>query len=192
MSSPSSVRRRALLDAALACFAEHGIEATTIALLREATGASTGSLYHHFGSREGLLAALYLEGLRDFRQHKHAALAGADTLADGVRAIVRSHADWISANPVWADFLFRQRQVITGSVAETQLAVEQAEEAAFMAAWAQTLGGLPELPMPVLVSLVAGPVHEYARQWLGGRVDEPPSAWASVFVNAALKALDLA
>lgn len=192
MSSSSSLRRRALLEAALACFAEHGIEATTIALLREATGASTGSLYHHFGSREGLLAALYLEGLRDFRQHKHVALAGASTLAEGVRAIVRAHVDWISANPTWADFLFRQRQVIAGSGAETQLADEQAEDAAFMAAWAQGLGGLPALPMPVLVSLVAGPVHEYARQWLGGRVAEAPSAWESVFVNAALKALDLA
>lgn len=191
MPSSSSLRRRALLEAALACFAEHGIEGTTIALLRAATGASTGSLYHHFGSREGLLAALYLEGLRDFRQHQHAALAGASTLAEGVRAIVRAHAGWISANPMWADFLFRQRQVIASSGAEQQLVEEQAEEAAFMAAWAQARGGLPGLPMPVLVSLVAGPVHEYARQWLSGRVEDPPSAWESVFVNAALKSLGL-
>lgn len=192
MSSSSSPRRRALLEAALACFAEHGIEATTIALLRKATGASTGSLYHHFGSREGLLSALYLEGLRDFRQHKHAALACANTLAEGVRAIVRSHVDWISANPRWADFLFRQRQVIADTAAERQLALEQAEDATATARWAEHVGGLPPLPMPVLVSLVAGPVHEYARQWLGGQVSDPPKAWEPVFVSAALSALGLA
>jgi AcrR family transcriptional regulator len=33
--------------------------------VRELSGASTGSIYHHFGDKEGLAAALYIEAMRD-------------------------------------------------------------------------------------------------------------------------------
>ena len=56
-------RRTDILDAALEAFTVHGYSATSMSDLRRTTGASTGSLYHHFPSKEHLAAALYLEAL---------------------------------------------------------------------------------------------------------------------------------
>ena len=58
-----SSRKQEILQAALACFTEFGVEATTIEMIRDRSGASIGSLYHHFGNRERIIAVLYLEGI---------------------------------------------------------------------------------------------------------------------------------
>lgn len=55
-----------ILDAAEALLAERGGEGLTIRALSEATGASTGSLYHAFGSRAELLGRMWLRGAEAF------------------------------------------------------------------------------------------------------------------------------
>ena len=40
-------------------FAEGGLSALSVQEIRERSGVSVGSLYHHFGSREGIVLALY-------------------------------------------------------------------------------------------------------------------------------------
>ncbi len=50
--------RDALLDRAIGHFAEHGIGDTSLRALAEAVGTSHRMLLYHFGSREGLLAAV--------------------------------------------------------------------------------------------------------------------------------------
>jgi AcrR family transcriptional regulator len=49
----------------------------TLADVREATGLSTGSLYHRFGSREGLMAEAWLTAVSAFQQRFLVALNGA-------------------------------------------------------------------------------------------------------------------
>ncbi len=56
-------RREQILKAALACFLEKGVAATSIAEIRQRSGASTGSIYHFFPSKEAIAVALYLQGL---------------------------------------------------------------------------------------------------------------------------------
>ena len=55
--------RDEILDAALACFNEKGFTATTVEDVRGRSGASVGSIYHHFGGKEQIAAAIYVEGL---------------------------------------------------------------------------------------------------------------------------------
>ena len=50
-------RKQAILEAALAAFLQKGVLATTIDDVRERSGASVGSIYHHYGSKEGIAAA---------------------------------------------------------------------------------------------------------------------------------------
>jgi AcrR family transcriptional regulator len=57
-------RRRAILEGALEAFTSKGFAAATVGDVRRLSGASVGSIYHHFGDKEGLAAALYLEGIR--------------------------------------------------------------------------------------------------------------------------------
>ncbi|GFH37276.1 TetR/AcrR family transcriptional regulator [Streptomyces pacificus] len=53
--------RRKIMDAAGDLFAHRGIEATTTEALLSAAGVSRGAMYHHFDSREDLVAAVYEE-----------------------------------------------------------------------------------------------------------------------------------
>jgi AcrR family transcriptional regulator len=53
------VRARMLIEAGLACLAEGGISAFTIDNICRKAQASRGLVAHHFGSKDGLLAAVY-------------------------------------------------------------------------------------------------------------------------------------
>jgi AcrR family transcriptional regulator len=50
--------RGRLLDAARSVFAGRGYHAASLDLVSERAGCTKGALYHHFGSKEGLLLAL--------------------------------------------------------------------------------------------------------------------------------------
>ena len=54
--------RRALLDAALALFAEQGYDATTTRGIAEAAGMQAANLRHHLGSKADVFAAVYDDG----------------------------------------------------------------------------------------------------------------------------------
>lgn len=194
MTDKSSARRREILLAALGCFSEHGVEATTIDMIRAASGASVGSLYHRFGNKEGIAAEVFMEGLRDFRAHLAAAVAEVGGLEQAVRATVYANVDWISANPDWARFLFAYRSVLvaTDREAEQRAETQEAQDVLF-ARMAAMLGPDRAIPWPPAVyrSLVVGPVHDYARQWLGGRKMQPIAELREVFAEAAWRSLGL-
>jgi AcrR family transcriptional regulator len=67
-------RRGELLDIAARLFAERGLRATTVRDIADAAGILSGSLYHHFDSKESMVDEI----LRGF----------LDTLFDRYRAIV--------------------------------------------------------------------------------------------------------
>jgi AcrR family transcriptional regulator len=54
--------RRRLLDAAIRRFAADGLQASFDAIAADA-GATKGALYHHFGSKDGLVQAVYREAV---------------------------------------------------------------------------------------------------------------------------------
>jgi TetR/AcrR family transcriptional regulator, transcriptional repressor of bet genes len=61
----SDDRRTQLIDTGLACMAGGGIEAFTVDRICAAAGCSRGLIVHHFGSMNGLLAAVYARVYRD-------------------------------------------------------------------------------------------------------------------------------
>lgn len=194
MSDRSSTRRHAILQAALGCFAQHGVEATTIGMIRAASGASTGSLYHHFGNKERIAAEVYLEGLRRFRAVQGEYLAQAQTLEDGIRAIVHAQVDWIVAEPDWAGYLFNHRGVLAQEGLEADYREELRGAQAPVSAW--FLARLPagqrlRWPAEAYVALLVGPVHDYARHWLAGRRETPLAALREFFADAACRAVGL-
>ena len=72
----SEKRQGKIIRAAQACFAEFGFANTTMEDIRRRSGASNGSIYHHFSSKEGLAAAIadlrYQSGpLRSARLEDH-------------------------------------------------------------------------------------------------------------------------
>src|SRR5690349_25121687 len=85
-ASATGARRQAILDAALECFSTLGYDQTTLADIRARSGASTGSIYHHFGSKERIAASLYLDGIHQTQAAGMAALLRTRTGRTGVAA----------------------------------------------------------------------------------------------------------
>ncbi|MDQ8038519.1 MAG: TetR/AcrR family transcriptional regulator [Pedobacter sp.] len=186
--SPSSDRHRVIIEAALACFSRHGVEATTIDMIREASGASVGSLYHRFGNKEGIAAEVYMQGLRDFRASLESRLPGVRNLEDAVRAVIDANIDWIVANPDWARFVFNHRMVL--AQADREKAFVEETTASTLKWWADmlTLPGAEALASrksPVYASVLTGAVHDYSRHWLEGRRKTSPDALRAQFAAAA-------
>lgn len=103
----SDARRRQILDAALELFLESGVAGCRVEDLFERSGASVGSLYHHFGSKPGVAAALYLEILGKFHDDFLAELDRHRRARAGIKAMVGHHLTWVAANPKRAAYLFQ-------------------------------------------------------------------------------------
>jgi AcrR family transcriptional regulator len=66
-----------ILDAARALVLTDGPRAASVAAIAKTSGAPTGTLYHRFGNRNGILAAAWLRALERFQSHAMAATADA-------------------------------------------------------------------------------------------------------------------
>src|ERR1700709_457188 len=62
-AAAAGVTRARLVDAAIERFAADGLGASFDAVAAE-VGVTKGALYHHFGSKEGLVEAVYKEAIR--------------------------------------------------------------------------------------------------------------------------------
>lgn len=170
MGRPS--RKDEILQAALACFTEIGVDASTIEMIRDRSGASIGSLYHHFGNKERIIGALYLAGTGEYAALLEEGFAKAASAEDCVKLLVTSYIDWVVANPDWARFVLHSR----GRVEASELG-EQLREAnrLHFGRINQALAGYREqgvfkaIPPDCFASLVIGPTHDFARNWLAGR-----------------------
>lgn len=192
MHTAKRSRKEEILDAALACFTEHGIEATTIEMIRERSNASVGSLYHHFGSKEKIAVALYLEALADHSAHQQELLKQANSAEAGVKAVAYAYIDWLSANPDKARFVLYNR----GTLAKTEMGEEmQTRTKAHVGdiwRWFEPYikaGSLKNLPIELYGSLIIGAAHDYARLWLSGRAKTDIKAYREIFAEAAWSAL---
>jgi AcrR family transcriptional regulator len=157
-------RKQEILDAALRAFTDKGYAAATVADVRELSGASTGSIYHHFGDKEGLAAALYVEALRDYQEGMLAVLERQSDGERGVKALVRHHLRWVAAHPDLARFLLAGRPP-----GATEPIVEMNRELlATVAEWIRGKG-LRRMPGDLFYIVLLGPAQEFSRQWLAGR-----------------------
>src|SRR6058998_3112605 len=64
-AAPSTDRRGELLDIAARLFAERGLRATTVRDIADSAGILSGSLYHHFASKEEMVDEV-LRGFLDW------------------------------------------------------------------------------------------------------------------------------
>lgn len=169
----SDDRRRAILAAALDVFTRTGFAAATMDDVRAVARASTGSIYHHFRSKEQLAAALFVEALRDYQTGFLQVLGGGDPRRT-VRAIVAYHLRWVERRPAWARWLLdmgRQAELVATTQAEVR-ALNEAFAARVMAWIAPHVerGAVHALPPELYFAILVGPAQVFTRFWLGGGV----------------------
>ena len=164
-----STRRQDILDAALACATAHGVDAISIDSLRAHCGASVGSIYHHFGNKEGVVAALFFDIFNAQSRSVQAQLDATIDAQGGVRALVTGYLDWVVAQPAQARFLFQARNPVATGPRAPDLAQAAQERNQALRAWFEPhrqSGSVRNLPCELLPSLVMGPVQSYCRAWL--------------------------
>jgi AcrR family transcriptional regulator len=186
-------RRAAILDAALHCFSTHGYDQTSLADIRERAGASTGSIYHHFRSKEHIAASLYLEGLRQTQDAGLDALLRTRTARTGIAAQVGSYIDWVVEHPSLARFLFAMRHApFLDDAEEAAISDLNRDVQARVASWIAGRVAAGELPAidPVLrQALVFGPCRHWAGAWLRGSTDVTPDQAKRTIATAAYAAM---
>lgn len=185
-------RKQEILQAAIACFNELGIEATSIDAIRTRSGASVGSIYHHFGNKEGIVAYLFLNGLDDYWQRLLAALQQAADAEAGVRAMVSCYVEWVLASQDLARFIFQARTLVSRSAQGEQLLQKNKENLraalGYFKPWLER-GELRQLPSELYWALIVGPAQEYCRAWLSGRVKADPRSLIVPLADAAWRAV---
>lgn len=184
--------KRHIMSSALACFEELGLEATTIEQIRERADSSIGSIYHHFGNKEGLVATLYLAALDDQLALIQPRMTNATDPRQAVEAMVKSYLEWVTAQPTLARFMFQAR--LSVSKGPHQEALQERNKSRFGALLtllkdAVKSGEVLALPPETYASLLVGPSENYCRAWLSGRVKTRPADNARVFAEAAWRSI---
>lgn len=185
-------RRQVILAAALACFDEFGVTATTVEQIRDRARCSIGSLYHHFGGKEGVASALFIEGISDLNAGLLLRLDSCASAEEGVRNVVLHYADWVSRQPQLARFLLHSREIHFAPEAKSELkAIYQRHFGAVFSWFGRFVlrGEMKQLPPETYIPIISGPIEDYARLWLSGRTRTPLAEVADVFAEAAWNAV---
>jgi AcrR family transcriptional regulator len=99
-SAAAEVTRTRLIDAALERFAADGLGASFDAVAAE-VGVTKGALYHHFGSKEGLVEAVYKEAIGRHADRVVAASATGDGRARLLALVDASARLYASGTPFY-------------------------------------------------------------------------------------------
>jgi len=185
------LKRQILLDA-LVCFLEHGIETTSIEMIRAKSETSVGAIYHHFKNKEGIVAALFFSALDDQTALRDEYLKQAKTLQDVVFALIHSYVDWVSEQPEFARFLNSARFNMMKGEEHQQLVQRNKnrnQNIFSLIANFEEFKALSLIPNELLLSLVIGSTESYCRAWLSQRVKSDPKVYKDVLAKAAWSSL---
>jgi TetR/AcrR family transcriptional regulator, acrAB operon repressor len=89
--------REKLLEAATQLFAERGYRDTSVQAIGEAAGISRGSIFWHFGSKEGLLEAVVEQAFTRWKNETLVADVGDSRGLEAVRRALASHRRFLGS-----------------------------------------------------------------------------------------------
>ena len=84
--------RESLLDAAEGLFAEHGIQASSLRMITQRAGANLAAVHYHFGSKEGLVRAVFSRRIKPLNEERLRLLDACDLEAeDAVEQVLSAY-----------------------------------------------------------------------------------------------------
>ncbi|TXS39606.1 TetR/AcrR family transcriptional regulator [Streptomyces sp. OR43] len=180
-----------VLDCALDIYASDGEAGLTLGAITSAGGVSAGSIYHHFGSLQGVVIALAQSWLGRLLDELAGELTRSEDARGGIHAAVRAYLRFIQVHPDAARLIHSVTVDREFTARAQQIRGAQEARLTPLAAWLrarQEAGQLVDLPLPVVESLILGPVTGIARRWLSvGDIDieeaartVPDRIWRSV------------
>jgi AcrR family transcriptional regulator len=184
----SAARQAVILSAALRLFTQNGFAATSIDDIRRASGASVGSIYHHFGGKEGVAAELYVRALESYQSGVLERFRANPPARLGIEWLVHHHLEWVASHPDEARFLLgmRSAEVLVASKKRVRMLNRAFFREVF--GWLEdqaAAGRIRSVPRHLYFPLVIGPAQELSREWLEARVDGPLEDAAPLLADAA-------
>ncbi|WP_374200877.1 TetR/AcrR family transcriptional regulator [Streptomyces bambusae] len=163
-----------ILTTALRVYAEQGQQGFTVNAVTAASGVSLGSLYHHFGSFDGVAAALYIRCMGRLFDDMVEALRRSRTARTGIRALVKAYLRFTEEHRDAA--LFLHASAYSGYLALHAKEIRAVKEAklAPVIEWMRPRmekGEIAPVPAALVEVLVIGPACEAARRWLSDTYD---------------------
>ncbi len=190
-------RREAILQAALKSFSTKGFNETTMDDIKRLSGASTGSIYHHFENKEMLAQALFLEGRTDLNTTLLSAITNKLPRED-IYSLIYAYLDWFEQHPDLGQFVMQAGSTeYLGSYVKVlrqkiQLTLPNENFPQQFFDWLAPFiedGTIAHYPQNLYVPLVIGPCREFVRRWLRTRLTTEIQEASEPLAEAAWKVL---
>jgi TetR/AcrR family transcriptional regulator len=189
MTDTSSSPER-ILQSALSLFSDKGYDATSVREICEASGITKPTLYHFYGSKEGVYRALVDGTLERVREDMARAVEGEESLRERLRRLTLTYFEAARGEPDLARFILALTHNPPSSAPRTDFlrfydgilalvarSIEQAE------ARGEVGAGPVEVRLLVLMGALGEAVHGYL---LAGRPELTPDL-ADSLVDVVLK-----
>jgi AcrR family transcriptional regulator len=190
VAPPRKHETDAILDAARALVLTDGPRAASVAAIAKASGAPTGTLYHRFGNRNGILAAAWLRALERFQSR--AIAAAADSPLETAVAMAVSFVQFARELPGDARLLLalRPSDLLDGEpdagFVETLAEMNAPLLASVNDLAGQLYGKTDERTVEAVARAVADLPYGVVRRHA---YDDPMPSWLEADVAAAVRAL---
>lgn len=99
MTTSSSERRAIILDKAAELLARKGVALTTVREIGDAAGILSGSLYHHFVSKDAIVDAIISDYLKELLERYRVQLAQPGDAVAHLRGLVLASLETVEAHP---------------------------------------------------------------------------------------------
>lgn len=184
-------RRKAILDAALLSFLSKGFTDTTMEDIRQASGASTGSIYHHFENKEKIAIELYRDGRNELNLALFKALQTKNP-GEGLKELVRNYLDWFEHSPDLGLYVIQaaSTEYLGRHVEEVRQSLDSFQQHFFE--WLNPFietGEIAVYPQYLYIPLALGPSREFIRIWLRKRIPAQLHEVRESLAEAALQVL---
>jgi AcrR family transcriptional regulator len=120
-----------LLDEAAGLFRARGFEGTSMRDIARAVGMLPGSLYGHFETKEALLVAVYVKGVRQISDAVQAAIDRHQEPWDRLEAACIAHLEAILHDDDYAQVVVRVRPAEVGAADDSLAALRNQYESIF-------------------------------------------------------------
>ncbi|ENX40408.1 TetR/AcrR family transcriptional regulator [Acinetobacter sp. NIPH 2100] len=187
-----SLLKRQILQDALSCFLEYGLDTTSIEMIREKSDSSVGAIYHHFKNKDGIIAALVFAALDDQAQLREEYLQEAKSLKELLYALIYSYVDWVADQPKFAQFLLLAHFSVLQGEYRQRLNEKNKHRNQKIVGYVSSYADaalLKSVPAELMMSLVIGATESYCRAWLSEKVVTNPKAYQETLAQAAWDSL---
>lgn len=184
--------RSKAINVAKLLFATNGYDAVSTADIYKTANISNGSLFHHFGSKEGIAVAVFIELVRDYQTKIAENLASTTKAADGIDTFIRTHNMWIEGDPDGARILFNGHHPSWSDSALKSIRAENQGFGQAIQSWRTNLSDgalLDSWSIALIMATLIGSTQVLCRAWLAGQSNTPPSANIEDLVQLAKRAL---